>query len=236
MKWPIKSSNEWLITISLFLGVIYLFGLFGLNRGSVYMLPDSIHYLFDTHPTSNFLGIETVDAINIFRGEEPAGFEINKITLSVLCNVILYFMIGPFLLYLGYKNDTDGKIKSWYWFVGMVICLGSINIVPKELIDIKIFENTKKYAEENRNRDLMRQELLDLGFAVTQYSILEGGIEQDFQIDDLELKDLTFDYEIEDFAADTMVIIRASNTDDPNYFTTLDINLNNPRLTRLRNY
>ena len=235
MKWPIKSINEWLITISIFIGVVYLFGMFGFNRGSVYMMPETIQYLFNPHPTSNLLRTESLDAISIFRGMEPKGFEINMITVSMLCNIILYFLIGPFLLYLGYKNDLEGKFKSWYWFVGMVICLGSITIVPIELVDIKVFENTKESAEETRIIDSMKQELLDVGFATAEHLILNKSEGNSFNLEYIEIDSFNYDYTIEGKQSDSLITIICTNPEQTTFSVKLEVYPDKEEVMRMRN-
>jgi len=235
MKWPIKSINEWLITISIFIGIVYLFGLFGFNRSSDFIIPENIQYLFNPHPTSNLLRIESLDAINIFRGREPDGFEINMITVSMLFNIILYFMIGPFLLYLGYKNDTEGKSKSWYWFVGMVFCLGSIAIVPIELLDIKVSEKTKESAEESRIKDSMRQELLDVGFATAEHLILNKSEGNSLNWEGIEIDSFNYDYTIEGKPSDSLITIICTNPEQTTFSVKLEVYPDKEEVMRMWN-
>lgn len=232
MKWPIKSINEWLITILLLFGIVSLFDFI---RFSVNIIPENIHYLFNPHPTSNLLRTESLDAINIFRGREAEEFEINMITVSILCNIILYFVIGPFLLYLGYKNDSDGKSKSWYWFVGLIICLGSITIVPIELLDIKVFENTKEYSEESRIKDSMRQELLDVGFATAEHLILKKSEGKSFNLEDIEIDSFNYDFSIEGDPSDSLITIICTNPEQTTFSVKLDVYPDKEEVMRMWN-
>ncbi len=232
MKWSIKTLNEWLIVALVFFGI--MFG-FDFIRGYMYFLSDNIHYLFNAHPTTFLLGIESIDAIAIFSGDEANGFDFNERTWSVFWNVIFYFFIGPFLLYLGFKNSNHEKMKPWYWYVGSVICLGSLLIVPTELLDIRVFENTKKSAEKSRINDLMRQELTDVSFAIVQYEILEDGLGEGFHLHELGLENLEFDYEIVNISSDTLIEIRISNQNVTDFSVIQEIRPYSKDLLRMRN-
>jgi hypothetical protein len=232
MRLKTKSINEWLIVIVLFVGVNYGFSLI---RGGAYLLPDTIHYLFNYHPTSHFISIESMDAIDIFRGDEPTGFAVTKTTLSVLFNMVLYFMIGPFLLYMGYKKMSDEKLKPWYWFLGALICLNSLMIVPKAGVSLIVAKNTKESAAKSKTKDIARQELFDVGFALVQYDILEGDIDEDFNLAKLNLQDLKFEYQISEMKGDSLVYLKVSGTEYDDISSTLEINLNDIRKIKIRN-
>jgi hypothetical protein len=232
MKWLTKNLNEWLITILVFFGIVFSFEFF---TGGTNFPPSKIHYLFNTKPTSFLLSQESLNAIAMFRGEAPEDFSFNQDSLSVLFNVILYFLIGPFLFYLGFKNEKEGKLKPWYWYIGAVICIGSLAIVPSKVIDIRVFENVKDSAEKSRVHDKMRQELFEVGFEIMEYEIFQEGINPDFTIEKLGFKELQFNYEVVDVDGDTLLTIKALGPEHVEYTPSLEINLNDFRKVQLRN-
>lgn len=232
MKSSIKTINEWLIVIMVFIGLTFSFSFI---NSRVDVMPKDLHNLFNPYPTVNFLSVEVIDAINIFSGDEPEGFHFNLITMSVLFNVVLFLMIGPYLMYLGYKYGKSDKLKPWYWFLGAVICVGTFSIVPVEFISIRVFQNTKASAEESRIRDQMRAELADVGFAVAEYEILEDGIDDSFLIEDLNMENLEFEYTVENISSDTLISISVSNPEIPDFNVGMEVRPYNKNLMIQRN-
>lgn len=234
MKFSIRRFNEWLIVILL---LILVPAVYSFIRGDVYLQPNNIHYIFNTHPTTITLGISTVDAINIFAGDAPLGFTINWETASMFLNVVMYLMIGPFLLFKGYKKAkvNENWAKPWYWYIGGVICLAAFSIVPIEIIHMQVFENTKESAAESRTIDMMRDELADVSFATAQYEILENGISESFTIEDLNLENLKYEYSIENIQSDTLITLAVSNPSIPDFTVKMDVRPNSQRIIKQRN-
>jgi hypothetical protein len=198
---------------------------FSFIQREVNFLPDNIHYIFNIHPTTTIMGIDTINAINVFGGTEPSPYSIDWETTSMLFNVILYLMIGPYLLLMGYKKSRahPNRAKPWYWFIGGMICLGSFAIIPVEMIHVKVFENTKERAEESRVRDMMRAELFDVGLATAQYEILENELDETFEIEDLDMDNLEYDYSVKGISSDTLVTIVVSNPEIPDFNTQVNV-------------
>ena len=234
MKFETRRINEWLIVV---LGFIIVMSLFSLIRGDVYILPDNIHYIFNTHPTTIILGLDTVNAIDIFGGREPEGYPINWKTASMLLNVVLYLMIGPFLLYMGYKEarKSESYTKPWYWFVGGMIFIGSLTIIPTETLKIRVFQNTKVDSEKSRVHDKMRAELAEVGFATAMYEYLEDGLNEDFQVEDLGLERLNYQYEVVSILSDTLVVIKSSYPEYTEFTGKMEIRPYSQRLMVMRN-
>lgn len=234
MKFSTRRLNEWLIVLLILIAVPILFAF---TRNGLNLLPYDFHYLFNVHPTTNILGLATVDAINIFGGRELQGYVINWHTISIFLNVVLYLMIGPYLFYKGYKKakDNPNRSKPWYWYIGGAFCIGAILIVPVEIIHMKVFENTKEGADKGRAEDMMRIELVEVGFATAQYEILENGVNESFKIEDLDLNDLNFDHKVESFQSDTLLIISVSNPDLPDEDIKIEVRPYSESVLRIRN-
>ncbi|MAL18980.1 MAG: hypothetical protein CL670_04760 [Balneola sp.] len=205
MKSGIKHLNEWLIVVVIvILGSVG--GSFFWGNGMVY---NPIN-LFNPNPGVILLGLETIAAIDIFAGEVPNEIEVSFETLSVLFSMLLLLIVGPWLLYKGYKEYEKGdpsKFKPWYWFVGASLSVISLASIPVLIISFQVFQNTKASADKNRVQDLMRQELQMVGFAVAEYGILEDGFDESFGIEDLELGVLQFEYSVEGTPSDSSIII-----------------------------
>jgi hypothetical protein len=85
MKYSIRRINEWLLLVMIVVLVPISFNFIQDNWN---LFPNDINYLFNIHPTSVIMGIATVDAINIFRGEAAQGFSISWRTASMYFNVV----------------------------------------------------------------------------------------------------------------------------------------------------
>lgn len=222
MKSVTRRINEWLIVVLAFIVVVSAISFI---RGEIYFLPDKIHYIFNFHPTTVIMGINTVNAIEVFGGNDPSPYLINWETASMLFNVILYLMLGPYLLFMGYKKSKErsNRSKPWYWYIGGMVCIGSFAVIPVEVIHITVYERTKAGAEISRVRDMMRAELTEVGFATAQHEILKDGLSDSFKIEDLNLEDLEFEYTVENVSADTLVKIVVSNPEIPDFEVSMEI-------------
>lgn len=222
MKFSIRRFNEWLIVILL---VFIAPTLFHFIEGSDSFLPYNWHYIFNPQPSTVLIGLASVEAIDMFRGDTPVGFSITWETASMYLNVVLYLMLGPYLFLRGYKKSKQNKNRSkpWYWYIGTVICISSLSIIPTEFLKQKVFANTVESAVESRQKDMMRAELAEVGFETAQYEILEDGIDESFSIDKLNLEDLQYEYAVENIQSDTLLTIMVSNPDLPEFSVRMEV-------------
>ncbi|HET8864525.1 MAG TPA: hypothetical protein VFM80_02435 [Gracilimonas sp.] len=234
MKFSIRRVNEWLIVLLLF--ILVPAGLYFI-RGDVNFLSGNLQYLFNIRPSTIILRFNTLDAITIFGGGAPSGYPFTWVTVSMYLNVVLYLMLGPYLLFKGFKKSrtNENRAKPWYWYIGAAICIGLIVIIPAEITRMYVFENTKVAADKNRTQDLMRTELTEVGFAAAQYEILEDGVNESFKIEDLDLNDLNFDHEVESVQSDTLLIISVSNPDLPEEDIKMEVRPYSESVLRIRN-
>lgn len=234
MKFSTRRINEWLIVLLLFILVPIVFFLI---RDDAYFLSNDLHYVFNMLPSTVILGINTKDAIEIFGGNTASGYSITWETVSMYFNVVLYLMLGPYLLFKGYKKarKNDHRAKPWYWYIGAAICVGMLFIVPAQITRMYVFENTMEAADKSRTEDMMRIELTEVGFATAQYEILEDGVDESFKIEDLNLNDLKFEYAVESVQSDTLITLKVSNPDIPDFSVNIEIRPYNKRLLIQRN-
>ncbi|WP_421773707.1 hypothetical protein [Gracilimonas sp.] len=234
MKFSIRRFNEWLIVILL---VVLIPMVFSFIRGDVYFLPDNIHYVINTHPSTVILSHNTMNAIDLFGGSSTTDYSMTWKSASMYLNVVLYLMIGPYLLFMGYRKakQNENRSKPWYWYIGAVICIGSLSIIPTELLKKKVFSNTQESAAESRQRDMMRTELAEVGFATAQYEILQDGVNESFRVEDLKMEGLEFQHEVESVQSDTLIILVASTPDQPDYQVTMEVRPYNRSVLKQRN-
>jgi len=161
-------------------------------------------------------GLASLDAIATFRGEEPEGVTFSILTLSILSSTLLYLILGPVLLYLGYKRseDTESTFRPWYWYVGSVVCIAGLSLVITVVQQLRpngVIQNNMQSVEKSRALDQMRDELSDVSFAVAEYEIVQDGLSPGFSLDELGLTALRFEYFIEKIEGDTLVGIRVEH-------------------------
>lgn len=234
MKFSIRRINEWLIV---FLLLVLVTATFSFIRGDMYFLPDNLHYIFNMRPSTTIIGINTQDAIEIFRGNAASGYLFTWETASMYFNVVLYLMLGPYLLFKGYTKarKNDHRAKPWYWYIGGAVCIGMLFIVPAEITRMYVFENTKEAAGKYRTQDLMRAELAEVGFAAAQHEILEDGVNESFTIEDLNLEDLKYEHTVEYVQSDTLVMISVSNSEYPDLGHGMEVRPYSKSILRMRN-
>lgn len=234
MKFSIRRLNEWLILGLIVVLVPMAFSLAQYNWG---LVSDDMNYLYNVHPTIVILSFATIDAINIFGGDMAEGFSFNWRTASIYLNVILYLMLGPYLFLKGFikaKSDPN-RAKPWYWYIGGAICIGSLLIIPVEINHIRVFQNVGDSVEESRQSDLMRSELAEVGFATAEYEILEDGVHDSFNIGQLNLKDLKYEYSVEQIQSDSLLIISVSNPDWPDLTHAMEVRPYSESVLSIRN-
>jgi|AntRauTorckE6833_2_1112554.scaffolds.fasta_scaffold00051_44 hypothetical protein len=234
MKFSIRRINEYLIVLLLL--ILVPAGLYFI-RGDMNFLSGNLQYLFNMRPSTIILRFNTLDAIAIFGGNAPSGYPITWETVSMYLNVVLYLMLGPYLLFKGYKKavKNENRTKPWYWYFGVAICIGMLFIVPAEITRMYVFENTLEAADKSRTKDLMRTELAEVGFATAEYEILEDGVDETFKIQDLNLNDLKFEYSVESGQSDTLIILSVSDPDFPDFEVKMEVRPYNKRLLSQRN-
>lgn len=234
MKFSIRRVNEWLIVLLLVITVpLALFFI----PGDVHSLSNNLHYIFNMRPSTVIMGINAMEAIEIFSGNEPSGYPITWKIVSMYLNVVLYLMLCPYLLFIGYKKAAanDNKAKPWYWYIGAAIFILLLTIVPAEITRMYVFENTKEAADKSRAQDLMRAELVDVGYATAQYEILEDGVDDSFSIEDLDLEELKFVHTIENIESDSLLIISVSNPEYPDLSHRMEVRPYSKSVIRIRN-
>lgn len=222
MKFSIRRFNEWLIVIML---VVLVPASFYYIRAELSFLSDDLHYIFNMQPSTVILGHNTMNAIDIFGGDATTDYSMTWRSVSMYLNVVLYLMLGPFLLLKGYKraNKNEERAKPWYWYVGMMICIGSLSIIPTQIIKHQVWKNTNESAAESRTKDKMRAELAEVGFKTAQYEILEDGVDESFSIDELNMEDLKYEYAVESMQSDTLVTLMVTNPELPGYNVKMDV-------------
>lgn len=217
--------------------VILVPALFYYIRGELKFLPNDLHYVFNIQPATVILGHNTMYAIDIFSGNSPVDYSWSWRSVSMYLNVVLYLMLGPYLFLMGYKKakHQENRPKPWYWYVGASLCIGSLLIIPSEIMKQKVLANTKTSAAESRQRDMMRTELAEVGFALAQYEILEDGIDESFQVEDLNLEGLKFQYTVESVQFDTLITLVGSIPDQPEVTVTMEVRPYNQSVIKQRN-
>jgi len=234
MKFSIRKVNEWLIFLLVLIGVP---ALYSFAQNNLDIIPQSVDYFFNFQPTQIIVTLATIDAINIFEGQQPQGYSLDWKTISIYVNVILFLMVGPYLFFAGHKKAKEelNKAKPWYWYIGGAICIWAIAIVPAEIYDIQRMNINAEGAEKNRIRDMMREELVEVGFAAAQYEITKNGDLQSFNIEDLNLTDLNFDYLVESKRSDTLLAISVSNPDYPELGYRMEVRPHSQNVLKIRN-
>lgn len=234
MKFSIRRINEYLIVLLLL--ILVPVGLYFI-RGDMNFISGNLEYLFNVRPSTIILKVNTLDAIAIFGGDSPSGYAITWETVSMYLNVVLYLMLGPYLLFKGFKKAArnEDRVKPWYWYIGVAICIGMLFIIPAEITRMYVFENTLEAAEISRTKDKMRAELTEVGFELAQYEIIEDGVNESFRIEDLNLEDLKFQYSVESLQSDTLIIVSVSDPDLPDLKVKMEVRPYNERLLVQRN-
>lgn len=220
MKSGIKHVNEWLIALALLI-IIGFAGSYFVGKG----IGNSFVQFFNPSPGAILIGLETVAAIDIFGGKIPAEIGIDINTVSILISMIILLMLGPWLLNLGYKDFEQKELnnKPWYWFMGACLSLVAITIIPILSISFTVFQNTQESAHKNSVKDLMRSELMEVGFETAQYEILEDGLDESFSIDELNMEDLKYDYAVESMQSDTLITLMVSNPELPDFEVRMEV-------------
>lgn len=216
MKSTIRHLNDWLLSIAFFIALAFIINSLK-GSSSVYTITNPHPIQFITPAPANVLNaVATLDAIAVFRGDEPEGVTFSIIFVSILSSLLLYLMVGPLLLYVGYKKSvhSEATFRPWFWYVGSVVCIAGLSLLVLEiqqLLPDGVVRNNMQSVKESRALDQMRDELTDVSFAVAEYEIVQDGLHPDLRLDELELGGLRFEYIIEKVEGDTLVGIRVEH-------------------------
>jgi hypothetical protein len=239
MKFSIRRFNEWLILVMIV--VLVPFG-FEYVQNNWNPLPKAVDYLFNYHPTNIVIALGTIDAINLFGGDAVEGFSITWLTASIYFNIVMFLMVGPYLFFKGFKlaKKNQENAKPWYWYVGGAICIGSLMIIPVEIkhqyfYSSGVYKSNMESAEKSRESDLMRRELTEVGFAVAEFEIVKDGVNESFNIEDLELEDLKYNNSVESMQSDTLLVISVSNPEQPELGYEMEVRPYSESVLRFRN-
>lgn len=110
--------------------------------------------------------------------------------LTALATIILSFVVGPSLwVYAEIKNQkseiTNVLKKGIAWYLGVILIISSLQVVPTAIVKGIVFQNTWDSAAESKNRDELRSDLMKLGYDVLEIYHLPnefGGGAGTFQI------------------------------------------------------
>jgi hypothetical protein len=107
------------------------------------------------------IGISAVQSINVFSdgvaGTDPFWYE----RLTMLGSIILIFVAGPVLWGMGSKS-SDNVSQNIMWYAGVVLLLIGFIHVSMGLTYQAIKADQWETAEQSRNKDQLRAELLTL--------------------------------------------------------------------------
>ncbi|MBO6794754.1 MAG: hypothetical protein JJ895_12655 [Balneolaceae bacterium] len=166
MKFLTRRINEWLILIGAFL-LVAMAG--GYLVGTYIMSPAGWNNLF--HPSSSFVlsFLSSQNAIAVFTGDEIESMSA-KMMFIIYCIIFIYLIVGPWLLYNGFKKSraVEEFKKPWQWYVGGIICIASLSVIPTTAISFIVAGNTMDSALESRALDQLREDVFDTGFDLAQ--------------------------------------------------------------------
>lgn len=155
--------------------------------------------------------------------------------LTAFASILLTFVIGPSLwVYAEIKNQNssseDVLKKGIAWYVGVILVVASLQVVPTTFIKGIVFQNTWDSAAESKAKDQLRSDLLKLGYKALEFyhlpndkggggssflkrstnSVEESAIQITDLKQDVRLSGNAYMVEIPD--PDSMIIIRGVNT------------------------
>lgn len=219
----------WAIAVVVVLGI----GVLGSNYANWYVLD----------PWNSAKTVVTVLSIDAF----SAGIDYNTFVqdatdphwnfrLSAFAMILLTFVIGPSLwVYAEIKNQNssseDVLKKGIAWYVGVILVVAGLQVVPATVIKGIVFQNTWDNAAESKEKDQLRSDLLKLGYKALEFYHLpheNGGGGNSFhkrlpnsdKRSSIQVADLKQDvrlsgnsYILEVANSDSMIIIRGIGTE-----------------------
>lgn len=164
----IRNINPWFIVIGIAIALEILFPLLGmLVSFNINMWLREIGYIFSV-PGMKVVGYEIVQMINEFGGEPKNSDGFNEVAVTVGLSMFIIFVLNPYLLIKGYQqadHSENPKQRSWTWYIGAILIIASIfPALVSSFWGTKVFFNTKEAAQNNRELDIMRSELMNLAF------------------------------------------------------------------------
>lgn len=116
-------------------------------------------------------------SINEFAAGVPDTAPYWNLRLTALAVLLVTFIIGPSLwVYAEIKNQArssaDALSKGVVWYVGVILVISSLQVVPVTIIKGIVFHNTWEIAAQNKNKEELRSDLMKMGFEAVQYYYL----------------------------------------------------------------
>lgn len=157
----------WAIAVAVVLGI----GLLGSNYANWYILD----------PWNSAKTVVTMLSIDAFSaGVDYSTFVQDAVApywnyrLTAFASILLTFVIGPSLwMYAEIKNQNssceDVLKKGISWYVGVIIVVASLQVVPTTFIKGVVFENTWNSAAESKVKDQLRSDLMKLGYEALEF-------------------------------------------------------------------
>lgn len=218
----------WAIAITVVLGI----GVLGSNYTNWYIL----------EPWNSAKTVVTMLSIDAFSaGVDYSTFVQDAVApywnyrLTAFATILLTFVIGPSLwVYAEIKNKNSSSEevlkKGITWYAGVILVVGSLQVVPTTFIKGIVFQNTWDSAAESKAKDQLRSDLLKLGYKALEFYHLphdKGGGGSSFrkrltnsaEESAIQITDLKQDvrlsgnaYMVEIPDPDSMIIIRGMDT------------------------
>jgi len=100
-----------------------------------------------------------------------------SLRLNAFVVILLTFVVGPSLWVYGeIKNQSgspqDALKKGAAWYIGALLIVASLQVVPTTVMKGMVFQNTWSSAEKNKASDELRSGLTRLGFDALEYYYL----------------------------------------------------------------
>jgi len=119
--------------------------------------------------------VVTEMAINKFESGVASAVPHWDMRFMALGSIVMLFVVGPSLWVYGeLKNEQSrngsGLKKGLVWYLGAILIVAGLEVVPVAVTKAVVFQNTWSMADQHRENDRLRTELLKLGFdAVETY-------------------------------------------------------------------
>ena len=162
----IKNLNPWILAFLLALGIELLATLVMDSLNLDYRdILQNLGFIISL-PALKITGYETVQAINDFAGKPEDLSQFTEVALTSGIGTFIILILGPFLLLKGYlQADQSENLqkRSWTWYIGAIlIMLAFIPSVLSATVGTKVHLNSINSAEDSRQKDLMRSQLMNL--------------------------------------------------------------------------
>lgn len=150
---------------ALAVAIVFAIGLIGWNYANWYILAP-------WEPARSLVTRLSIDAfsagIDYSTFIQDAGSYWN-LRLTALLAIVLTFVVGPSLwIYAEIKNqgNASGDVlkKGIAWYTGVILVVASLQVVPTTIIKGVVFQNTWDSTEQSKAKDLLRSDLMKLGY------------------------------------------------------------------------